>query len=215
MIYAMTKIIDISITLEATMPIWPGSIGFNLAWEQRLDNGDDCNNSQIRCDTHVGTHIDAPLHFIDNGQTADAMNLDYFIGPCTVIHLPDVKKITANQLSQAAIPPTAKRLLIRTDNSQYLEQPHAEFKKDFTALEPNAAQWIAEREVKLVGIDYLSIGRYENGILTHAILLEAGIAVLEGLNLLHVEPGNYELICMPLKIAGAEGAPARAALRKL
>lgn len=196
------------------MPIWPGSIGFELTWAQRLDKGDDCNNSQIRCDTHIGTHIDAPLHFIDNGQTTDDLNLDVFIGRCTVIYLPDIKKITVNQLAQAAIPPATKRLLIRTDNSQYFEQPQAEFKKDFIALDPDAAQWIAESKVRLVGIDYLSIGRYENGIPTHTILLKAGIAVLEGLNLLHVEPGNYELICMPLKIAGAEGAPARAVLRK-
>ena len=213
-IAGMKKIIDISITLDSKIPIWPGSLSFELSWAKRMDKGDECNNSMIKCDTHVGTHVDAPFHFFKNGETVENLLPDDFIGPCTVIHLPGVKKITAEQLANANIPSNVERLLIKTDNSKLWISQISEFKKDFVALDPDAAQWIVENGVRLVGIDYLSIGRYNNGNPTHGILLNAGVAVLEGLNLWEIKPGNYELICLPLKIAGAEGAPARAVLRR-
>ncbi len=207
-------IIDISLILSPDIPVWPGSQGFHLSWSKQLNHGDSCNNSQIACDSHVGTHIDAPSHFIGNGQTIEKLPLEVLIGPCFVIHLPDIDEITPDDLSKTKIETESPRLLIRTDNSKQWAVGQTDFKADFSALTPDAAQWIVNQGICLVGIDYLSIGKYKDGDLTHQLLLGAGVIVLEGLNLSDVTPGKYELICMPIKIQGAEGAPARAVLRK-
>ncbi len=207
-------IIDISLTLSPDAPVWPGSQGFHLSWSKKLNRGDSCNNSQISCDSHTGTHLDAPSHFIGNGVTIDQLPLEILIGPCSVIHLPDGDEITSDDLSKAKIEIQNPRLLIRTDNSQLWALNKNDFNEDFIALTSDAAQWIVNQGIKLIGIDYLSIGKFKNGDLTHQILLEAGVIVLEGLNLSNAAPGEYELLCLPLNIKGAEGALARAVLRK-
>jgi arylformamidase len=208
------KIIDISLSLGTNIPIWPGSTGFNLTWSKQLAAGDSCNNSIIECDSHIGTHLDAPSHFINYGTTIDQLSLDTLIGPCTVVYFPDVGEITSFELSEAKIASNTTRLLVRTNNSEYWSARIPEFKENFTAFTPDAARWIVDQDIHLIGIDYLSVGSYKNGILIHKILLEAGILVLEGLNLKNVVPDEYELICLPLNVKGAEGAPARAVLRK-
>ena len=209
----MKRIIDISWKTGPQLPVWPGSPGFELIWNKRLNSGDDCNNSILKCDSHVGTHVDAPFHFVASGDTVEHLDLGLLVGPCCVIDLPGVKKITAADFARVAGSIETPRILLRTDNSTIPEKDFKVFHEDFVALEPDAAQWIVDNNIKLVGIDYLSIGRFKNGRKTHQILLNAGVAVVEGLNLRHVQPDNYELICLPMKILGAEGAPARAILR--
>lgn len=158
--------------------------------------------------------MDAPFHFIPTGDTVENLPLEALVGPCKVIQLPGMDRISADALQHACVDFTPDRLLIKTDNSALWSEKPSVFDPNFIALEPDAAQWIAYRNIQLVGIDYLSIGRFRGGEETHRVLLDAGIVVIEGLNLNKVDPGTYELICLPLKIAGAEGAPVRAILRR-
>jgi arylformamidase len=209
------KLIDVSLPLNDKLPFWPGSLGFSTRWTKRLDRGDSSNNSFAALDVHSGTHIDAPLHFIRSGASVDQIPLDLLIGSCRVIHLPDIKQVTPSDLTNANIEHDTERLLIRTQNSILWTAKISEFKKEFTALSIEAARWIVAQGIRLLGIDYLSIGTLGNSIPVHQILLGAGVVVLEGLNLIHARPGIYELICLPLNIAGAEGAPVRAILRSM
>lgn len=211
----MGDIIDISLPLRPEMPVWPNSVGFQLIPTTRLDAGDDYNVSKLECDLHVGTHIDAPWHCVDSGATIDRLPLDILIGPAVVAHLPEVADVTSGELHNLGLPSGTRRLLLRTRNSQLWKSEVSAFNKDFVALTADAAQWVVSRGISLIGIDYLSIQRYEDGPLTHQILLEAGVVILEGLTLAAVDPGEYELICLPLKLEGAEGSPVRAVLRHM
>jgi arylformamidase len=157
--------------------------------------------------------MDAPFHFSENGATIDQIPLNTLVGPCVVIHLPEIRKISAMDLTNADITQSTQRLLIKTDNSAQWAHGSSTFTKDYVALTPDAADWVVSRSIKLVGIDYLSIGDFMTGTETHRILFEAGIVAVEGLNLSNIEPGNYELICLPINIENAEGAPVRALLR--
>ena len=168
----------------------------------------------MNCDSHIGTHLDAPLHFVENGEPVDQISLEHLIGPCQVAYLPGLKEISDRSLAQLRLPKGTKRLLLRTDNSKLWNRNDKKFKEDFACLNSEAARWIVHNGIVLVGIDYLSIGSPEDGVETHKILLKSQVVVLEGLNLSKVNPGIYELICLPLKLTGAEGAPARVVLRK-
>ena len=208
------EMIDISLPLHHRQPTWPKSTGFSIRWTQRIDRGDPVNNSHLSFDVHFGTHVDVPYHFIDNDRlTVDQVALDAFIGPCTVLHMPDIKEVNAEGLSEAVADLDIERLLIRTDNSRLWKAGVSVFRPDYTAISSDAARWITRQGIRLVGIDYLSIGNMESGREVHRILLDAGMVVLEGLDLSSVPPGRYELLCLPLNIVGAEGAPARAVLR--
>ncbi len=195
------------------MPIWPGSVGVSLTWTKRLENGDSSNNSRLDCDVHVGTHIDAPLHFLPGGATAEATPLDALIGPAYVADLPEAEVITAADLDALPLPSGTRRLLLRTRNSLLWAESDRRFRPDFTALKPDAAQWVVDRGIRLVGVDYLSVQCYREGPQVHEILLGAGVIIVEGLNLHQAPAGTYELLCLPMKLVGAEGAPARAVLR--
>ena len=210
----MNKIIDISLPLSSELPVWPGTQGFKLESVQRLSNGDHCNESAYSANIHTGTHIDMPWHFLNDGNKTDSLEIGRMIGPALVIWLPDVKEITPEVLDSVRIPEGTKRLIFRTDNSVLWGEGELEFKRNFVALTTKAATWLVEAGIDLVGIDYLSIQLYGDSTKTHEILLQAGILILEGLNLFEVQPGTYELICLPLAIFGAEGAPARAILRE-
>ena len=209
----MSKLIDISVPLTPQLPKWPGSSGFKMVWTKRIDTGDDCNNSQIECDSHTGTHIDAPFHFLRNGKALDRIALDVFMGPCRVIYIHGQNRITAEVLSEHLANDYRERIILRTDNSSMWADQTKAFTYEYACLTPDGAAYLVERNIRLIGIDYLSIGDMENGAETHRILCEADIVILEGLNLESVAPGAYELICLPLNIQGAEGAPARAILR--
>ncbi|MFC1833876.1 cyclase family protein [Thermodesulfobacteriota bacterium] len=209
------SIIDISLPLSQGIPTWPGSTGFCLVWEKRLENGDECNNSKFISDVHTGTHLDAPLHFFSGGQTVDQLDPNRLIGHAVVVDLPEITEISAITLRKLKLPSHTTRLLFRTRNSRWWASGDFNFHEDFTALTPDAAKWLVEKGLCLVGVDYLSIEKFHGSHAVHRILLSAGLVVLEGLNLCEVEPGEYELICLPMKILGAEGAPARAILRSI
>lgn len=208
-------IIDISLGVVPDMPVWPGSVGVRITRTMRLEDGDVANVSRLDCDVHVGTHVDAPRHFLEGGRTVDELDLDCLIGPAVVCHLPNASQITASELSGLDLPVDTSRLLLRTRNSAWWAEGSTEFRKDYVAFTADGAQWLVDHGVGLIGVDYLSVQRYEDSPLTHQVLLEAGVVIIEGLNLTNVPQGTYELICLPLRLIGVEGAPARAVLRRV
>ncbi len=211
----MSKLIDISLPLHGNTPIWPGDPALRVERVQRIEDGSVANVSQMSCGVHVGTHVDAPFHFMQDRNTIEQLDLDVLIGPAYVVHLPELHTITAAVLDSVQLPADVSRLLLRTRNSEWWAQDAGAFCEDYVALNSAAAQWVVDRGIRLIGIDYLSIQRYHDGPLTHQILLQAEVVIVEGLNLSNVTPGVYELLCLPLKLVGADGAPARALLRSL
>jgi len=163
-------------------------------------------------DVHTGTHIDAPLHFLRDGDSVDSLDLDRFCGPVQVVEFMDTGAMTARFLDLACHP-EVERLLIKSRNSSLWEQEG--FCADYSALSEDAAQWIVAKGIQLVGIDYLSVQCFDTDPRVHTILLQAGVAIVEGLDLSKATCGTYELICLPLSISGSEGAPARAVLREM
>jgi len=210
----MNKIWDISLPLSSKLPVWPGNQRFELQPIHRLNHGAHCNESAYAGNIHTGTHIDVPWHFLDDGGKTESVSLDQLIGMATVVALPDVDRITREVLETLNIPETTRRLLFKTRNSLLWANHVSDFQPNFVALTVDAAQWLAEGRFFLVGIDYLSIQLFGGSNKTHEALLDANIIILEGLNLHDVEAGDYELLCLPLAISGAEGAPARAVLRR-
>lgn len=205
------KIIDLSVDLRGEMPSWPGSIGFKHTWVKRLDEGSLSNDSILSCDIHIGTHVETPLHYIESGKSIDQISLELLCGEASVIELTAYKQIGREDLEKSGIPKGTERLLIKTGNSE--QWKNDKFFHDFIALTEDAANFIIESKIKLIGIDYLSVGPYPDGSSVHKILLGAGIIVVEGLDMSAASPGGYDFYCLPLKIAGAEGAPARAMLK--
>lgn len=208
-------LIDISVPLRQPMPTYPGDAPFELIPVARIAEGALANGSQLRLGTHSGTHIDAPWHFNDAGKRVHEIPLARLIGYAYVADLTGHPRITADALEHAGIPPTTTRLLLKTDNSA-LWVRETEFNKAHVALTPDAAEWIVRHAIDVIGIDYLSVEPYgAPKPEVHHILCGAGKIIIEGLNLSGVEAGEYELLCMPLLIEGADGAPARVALRAL
>lgn len=209
----MTRIIDITVAVSPQLPSWPGEPKLTTSLLRDMSQGHSCNVSRIEGGVHTGTHLDAPCHFVAGGIGVDRLALDALIGPVRVAHFPDADAIDAAMLDGLALPAGTARLLLKTRNSELWNDPGHDFRKDYVALTPDAAQWIVGRGIRLVGIDYLSIERFaEPGHRTHTILLGAGVIAVEGLDLRQVAPGDYDLYCLPLKLAGADGAPVRAVL---
>jgi arylformamidase len=206
------RIYDISVGISPELPVWPGDPPVMLDRVQSLDKGADANVSRLAFGVHVGTHVDAPLHFVPGGRSVESIPLKRLIGRAYVVHLGKASVIDARVLEKAGIPPRTKRVLFRTQNSGFWGSRDPKFRKDFVAVDASGAEWLVRRGVHLVGVDYLSVAPFENGTPTHRILLEAGVVVLEGLDLREVRQGRYTLYCLPLKLVGCEGAPARAIL---
>jgi len=193
---------------------WPGDPPFHIERAHDQEKGDAATVSQMTLGVHTGTHMDAPLHFIRNGRTIDEMPLDATVGRARVIRIDDPKSIKREELLKQAIS-AGERLLFKTSNSAKAWSSD-QFDEDFVFIAQDAARYIAERGVLCVGVDYLSVGGFrEDGPETHHALLEAGVWIIEGLNLKAIEPGEYELACLPLRLIGSEGAPARAILRRV
>jgi len=209
------QIIDITLTLSPTLPVWPGDPSIQLNQVSFMDNGDACNVSNLEMGVHAGTHVDAPRHFLNNNFTVEKMSLDIMVGEAYLTHFDEeVRAISSSQLENASIPRDVERLLIKTRNSRFWETGDEVFHENFVAILPDGAEWLVNRGIKLVGVDYLSVAPFGEGTATHRILLEAGIVALEGLNLSTVTTGYFELVCLPLKLKGSDGAPARVILRK-
>jgi arylformamidase len=208
------RIVDISIPIHPGMVTWPGTPETGVTWVRRLEEGAHSTLSQLELCTHAGTHVDAPAHFVVGGGMMESLALDVLVGPAQVIAFPDaVDEITARELEAGGVPPGTRRLLCRTRNSALWARGHDAFDERFVGLTPDAAEWVVARGIELLGVDYLSVGKYgETNPRTHHTLLSAGTVLLEGLDLHRAGPGSYTLVCLPLKLVGTEGAPARAIL---
>lgn len=209
------KIYDVTLPISAETPIFPGDPRAEIKPMHAIANGDAANVSQICCGVHTATHVDAPNHFIEGSRRVHELEFEKLIGDCTVIELPaDVMSVEPAHLERAN---HAERILFKTRNSQFWNEPEKGFRKDFTYIAPEAARILVERGVKLVGIDYLSVEKFGAETFdTHIILLEKEVVIIEGLDLREVSAGDYELICLPLKYEGGtgDGAPARTILRE-
>lgn len=205
-------IYDISLTISPHLPIWPGDPALVLERVEKMEEGSHVNVTRLSLSAHTGTHVDAPYHFIADGKSVEHLHLEQLTGRVYVLHLPEVDIITAAALQAANIPPRTRRILFKTRNSAAWARQEAVFQTDFVALSADGAEFLVQRGIKLVGVDYLSIAPYGDSIPTHQTLLKAGVVILEGLDLSAVAPGRYTLYCLPLKLAGSDGAPARAIL---
>jgi arylformamidase len=204
--------LDISVPIYSGMVHWPDNPPIQIERVQDIGSGDAANVSKISFGVHTGTHMDAPIHFLPDGQGIDIMPLSATIGPARVIEIGDPTSIKVEELRPHDIR-QGERILLRTSNSVRCWQTDS-FVEDFVYLTQGAARYLAQQRIRAVGVDYLSVGGFRNdGVENHQALLEAGIWIIEGLNLSQVQPGTYDLICLPLRIVGSDGAPARAALR--
>lgn len=206
--------IDVTLPLRCGMVRWPDDEPVRVEKTRDLERGDGYNLSRVSMSLHAGTHVDAPLHFLAGGAGIDAMPLSATVGPARVIEILDPVAIGPAELEQHAIR-AGERILFKTANSERARKAEA-FLEDYVYLSLPAALRLAERGVLAVGVDYLSVGPFSEGAReVHVALLEAGIWIIEGLDLSGVEPGDYELICLPLRFERGDGAPARAILRPL
>ncbi len=207
----MRRIYDISLPVASGGLVYPGNPEIHIELQQAIARGASANVSRIDFGSHTATHVDAPRHFIDDGPGADALPLDVMMGPALLIHVdPELLAVTPEQLREHDLTHVS-RILIRTRNSSFIHEP--EFRRNFTYLAPEAAAYLVEQGVKLVGVDYLSVEQFHSGHhRTHHILLEHGVVIIEGLDLNEPPAGVYELRCLPLKLVGLDGAPARVVL---
>ncbi|MFC2041951.1 cyclase family protein [Chloroflexota bacterium] len=204
--------IDISIPLRDFMVHWPGDPPVSIKRVKNINQGDTANVSVISMGAHSGTHVDAPIHFVKQGKGVDNIPLDILVGRARVIEIRDPDSIKPEELVGHRIR-RGERILFKTRNSSYVWQKD-EFVEDFVFISDTAADFLVDRGIRLVGVDYLSVGIFEHGgSYVHKTLLSGGVWAIEGLNLSNVTPGNYDLICLPLRIVGGDGAPARVILR--
>ena len=201
--------LDATTAIRDHMVHWPDNLGVTVARTLSQDRGDAANVTELHLSAHTGTHVDAPLHFSTGAGDSTTLDLSHLMGPATVVAIQDPTSISLAEVQRLAIRPGA-RLLFKTriSNSEWSTAP---FQPDFVALDGDAARYLRDHGVVCVGVDYLSVGKAD----AHHALLDAGVCVIEGLALQHIEPGDYELLCLPLKIVGSDGAPARVLLRPL
>jgi arylformamidase len=213
-----TEVIDIILPFSANVPTWPTHPPTTVEPMRRRAWGDGSNVSRIDISTHAGTHVDANWHFIDDGAKLLEIPLQRWNGSCFVARIPDdVATIEIADLEAAGIPPGTERLLLRTRNSRdwsgWSGEDPLPFREDYVAVSPDAARWLVARGIRLIGIDALSVGPFGDANReTHSILLGNDVLIIETLDLSRIEPGAYDLVCLPLKLAIGDGAPARVLL---
>ena len=206
-----TDYLDISVPISPDMLVWSTHERVSMDTDESVYAGERTRVTTLRLTTHTGTHVDAPYHFVENGPTVDQLDLDALIGPATVYDFRGRTAITADLLAQAGVG-AVPRLLLRTDNSRWVRTgplPNVP-----AHLTEDAARYLIDKGIRLVGIDGLTVDAPDTAV-AHSALLRAGVIILETLDLSQVEPGEYELICLPLRIAGVDGAPARAVLQRV
>ena len=206
-------IYDISVPLRSGGVVYPGNPAISITAQQAISQGAGANVSRIDIGSHSGTHVDAPKHFFDDGAGADTLPLDVLMGPARLIAVDDAVKSVGETELRAHDLRGVTRVLIRTRNSAWLASGSSEFHPDYTFLSPEGAAYLVGLGVKLVGVDYLSVEQFHSGHhRTHRTLLGAEVVIIEGLVLTEPPPGDYELRCLPLRLTGLDGAPARAVL---
>ena len=211
-------IYDLSVPLSAGLPTYPGDPGIQISAWSSFENGDNANVSALNFGAHTGTHVDAPAHFLPGTKKVESLALEVLIGEAEVIEVPDNYLVIDEEFVVTNCAPGTIRVLFKTRNSAFWAGDLTDFRTDFTHLDLRAAQWLVERGVKLVGIDYLSIEKFRSkDHEVHRALLSKEVIILEGLNLSDVPAGKYELICLPLRLRSklGDGAPARAVLRTI
>jgi arylformamidase len=207
----MAKIFDVTVPLSAEVPTFPGDPPFAIAYTHEIAGGDPYNVSRISMGSHSGTHVDAPYHFLADGPTVEHLPLEILMGKARVVELAVRDKVERGELEALDLRDDI-RVLFKTRMSGQLRLPA--FQEDFVYLTPDAATYLAQAGIKLVGWDYLSIEKYGSAdFAAHHALLTAGVIIVEGLDLSEVEPGEYDMTCLPLRIVGADGSPARVILR--
>ena len=206
------KLLDVSVPLRQGLPAYPNNPPFELQPIKRIAEGGSSNVSRLVMGTHTGTHVDAPRHFIEDGMAVDALPLNLLIGRARVIEVTRRGGITADDLAAAGLREDL-RVLFRTPNSALWNSDV--FHEDYTYLTDAGARYLVEQGVKVVGIDYLSIEQFKKaGAPAHRTLLSNDVIIIEGLNLAEAEPGMYEMYCLPLRVTGGDGAPARVILKR-
>ncbi|NUN24399.1 MAG: cyclase family protein [Candidatus Jettenia caeni] len=204
---------DVTLTISNTLITWPTDPPVAIRKTSLISQGDSSNVSELKFGSHCGTHIDAPYHFEENGIKIDQIPLDYLIGNATVFDIKNKEKIDLDEVKLLQLK-GVKRVIFKTINSTYWKL--SEFKKDFIYITKEAAQYLVDNEVKLIGIDYLSVEKFESTYAdTHHILLRKDVVIIEGLDLSNIKAGNYELIALPLKIKDGDGSPARVILKSI
>lgn len=213
--HTVTRIFDVSVPVVNGGVVYPGNPEIRIEPHAELSRGASSNLSRVAFGSHTGTHVDAPRHFFEAGSTVDRLPLNALIGPARVLKMDDdVMGVTAAHLERHDLT-GVERLLIRTRNSEFVARPGEAFRPDFTYLAPDGAELLASAGIKLVGVDYFSVEQFHSGHhRTHRTLLERGIVIVEGLDLSAIEPGEYAFCCLPLRLEGLDGAPARAVLMK-
>ena len=206
------KLLDVTVPLRAGMPVYPGNPEFELHPVKRIADGGSSNNSRLVLGTHTGTHLDAPKHFFDDGAGIDDLALNLLLGRTRVVEVNKRGGIGADDLEAAGLREDI-RVLFKTPNSRLWNADG--FREDYTHLTESGARYLVDQGVKVVGIDYLSVEQFKKvGAPAHRALLSHGVVIIEGLNLSEAEPGMYEMYCLPLRIVGADGAPARVILKR-
>jgi len=209
----MMKIHDISLTVAPGMVVWPGDPAVELYRVAKIEEGANANVSHMHLGVHTGTHVDAPYHFLNDGSKVETLALDALIGSAQVVAVDEtVNLLDAAVLQAAGIAEGIERVLFKTRNSRYWQRGEAVFQTDFVAIPADGAAYLVERGIRLVGVDYLSVAPFKNSRPTHEILLKAGMVLLEGVDLSEVSAGFYDLYCLPMKLLGSDGAPARTVL---
>ena len=205
-------LIDISQTLNKDMPVYPGIKTIDVHYNRSYENEDGMAESSISLNSHFGTHIESPFHFLKNGKKIEDLNLDIFCGPAQVIEIPqEFKSVTSGFVSKKNI--YCERVLFKTGNSSLLRNKN--FQSDYTYISEGLAEYLVTKNVKLVGLDYFCVDKYKDSKRSaHKALFRSGIVILETINLLDVAEGEYLLICLPLKISSVEASPCRAVLIK-
>jgi arylformamidase len=212
------KIYDITFPISNETPVYEGDPPVKTETAHAIARGDAANVTSLCCGAHTATHVDAPRHFIEGARRVHELDLEKLVGKCRVVEIDEkAMSITAAHVREANLQ-GAERVLFKTRNSNFWNEPEKGFRKDFTYIEPEAARALVDSGVKLVGIDYLSVEKFgATSFDTHATLLKKEIVIIEGLDLRAACAGEYELICLPLKLISetGDGAPARAILREL
>jgi len=207
------KVYDISLTIYPGMPAWPGNPQVTVDMVKSIAQGGSSNISLLHIGTHTATHVDAPRHFIQGAPGINSIGPEVLLGQARLFQLPEAHHIDRSLLEKLDLKGVT-RLLLGTRNSTLLQQ--RQLNPDYAFVSEDAARYLVNIGIKLIGIDYLSIEQYQKeGRPTHHILLGAGVVIIEGLNLTGVPPGDYELLCLPLKLKDADGAPARVLLREV
>jgi arylformamidase len=206
------KLIDVSVPLDARLPTYPNNTPFTLEPVKRIARGDTSNVSTLHMSAHAGTHVDAPRHYFDERPGTESLPLELLMGRTRVIEIDSRTGVAADDLRAFDLSDDI-RVLIKTHNSQLWGSPA--FHADYVGVTESGAKHLVERGVKVVGVDYLTVEVFKNpGAPAHHVLLGAGTIVIEGLDLRDVDPGVYEMFCLPLRVVGSDGAPARVVLRR-